>query len=254
MSERDGGETLRVARAMMLIRSLLIQGTWNYRWLIGSGFAFALLPVLRRLHRGDAQALEDATRRHATLFNSHPYMAGLALGGVARLEAEGADAAVIERFKAALRGSLGTLGDRLIWAGWRPVCTLLGIAALLLGAAWWVAAGLFLVIYNAGHLLVRVASMRLGYHHGLRIAERLRQWPITETQRVLGSAGAFLLGFGVPLAAAGGLAEGSLDGWALAAGIAAAAAALPFGWRARRPAIAALSIIALTGLLLGVAG
>jgi mannose PTS system EIID component len=247
------GTKLRGARAMMLVRSLAIQGSWNYRTLIGSGFAFALLPVLRRLHGDDAEALDAAVRRHAELFNSHPYVAGLALGGVARLEEEGTAPAVIERFKSALRGSLGTLGDRLIWAGWRPVCSLLGLAALLMGLVWWAAIGLFLALYNAGHVLVRVAGMRLGYRHGLRIGEQLRRWPITEAQRLLGSAAALLVGFTIPLAAAGGLAPQRVPAWVVAAGLVAAAAALPYGTRARRAVIAAVTAVALVGVAVGVA-
>jgi hypothetical protein len=34
----------------VFLRSFAIQGSWNYRTLQGSGFAFALMPVLRYVH------------------------------------------------------------------------------------------------------------------------------------------------------------------------------------------------------------
>ena len=81
----------RRERAAMLWRSFAIQGPWNYRTLIGHGYAFALLPALRAIYRAirsGSPTRWPATRR---LFNSHPYLAPMALGAVARLEAEGED-------------------------------------------------------------------------------------------------------------------------------------------------------------------
>ncbi|MGH7481021.1 MAG: PTS system mannose/fructose/sorbose family transporter subunit IID, partial [Longimicrobiales bacterium] len=141
----------RAGAVAILLRSLMIQASWNYRTLLGTGFAFALLPVLRRLY-GDGEPLDRAVRRHAALFNSHPYLSPMALGAVARLEADGEPEAVIERFKNAVRGSLGTLGDRLIWAGWRPVCLLAALTLFAAGLDGWVAALVFLGLYNAGHI------------------------------------------------------------------------------------------------------
>ena len=60
--------------ARVLIRSLSVQGSWNYRTLIGSGFAYALLPALRFIYRDRPAELQAAVRRHTELFNSHPYL------------------------------------------------------------------------------------------------------------------------------------------------------------------------------------
>jgi mannose/fructose/N-acetylgalactosamine-specific phosphotransferase system component IID len=149
---------MRLPRSVLLhvfLRSFAIQGSWNYRTLQGSGFAFALLPALRYLHRDDPQRLLDAVRRHTHLFNAHPYLSGVALGAVARLEADGEDPEVIERFKNALRSSLGALGDRVVWAGWRPACLLLALTVLLVTESAWAAVALFLVLYNSGHPMRR---------------------------------------------------------------------------------------------------
>ena len=239
----------RRARASMFVRSFAIQGSWNYRTLIGNGFAFTIVPALREIFRRRPEEYRAAVERHTTVFNSHPYLAGIALGAVARLEADGAEPAVIERFKTAVRGSLGSLGDRLIWAGWRPVCVLLALILLAAGTPWWVPIATFLVIYNAGHIAIRLWGFRFGLRHGLRVGEELRRYSMGALQRGIASTGAFLLGFLLPLAAAGAILETRLPlGFSLAA-VAAAALGLRLGASVRSAVALALAGFALLGLV-----
>ena len=245
-------------RLSRLLRSFAIQGSWNYRTLIGHGFAFALLPALRAIHRGDPEGLREAIGRHAQLFNGHPYLAPMALGAVAGLEADGAAPQVVERFKTAVRGSLGTIGDRLVWAGWRPVCILFTLALLLAGAAGWVAVATFLVVYNAGHLVLRVWSLRLGLREGVRIGEYMRHSSIGGAQRVVPVFGSFLVGLVVPLAVAGrhvdlaGLPDGGFSVPWLMAAATAAVIGIRMGSGIRTPVILALLGFTLLGLLMRV--
>lgn len=183
----------------IVLRSLTIQGSWNYETLIGTGFAFTLIPALRIAYAGDPDGLRGAVARHAGVFNSHPYLVTLAAGAVARLEAEQAEPAVVERFKSALRGSLGSLGDRLFWTAWRPAAVLLGLVLFLLGAAWWVAVAVFLILYNALHLVLRSWGAKVGIRHGLEVARVLRQAPLQAITTRAGDAGAFLAGVAVVL-------------------------------------------------------
>lgn len=240
-------------RASLFVRSFAVQGSWNYRTLIGAGLAFALLPTLRRLYGADPQRLRQAVARHSGLFNSHPYLASVAIGAVATLEAEGEEAAVVERFKTALRGSLGTVGDRLFWAGWRPVAVLLALSLLVTGAAWWVAVTTFLVSYNLVHLAARVWGIRIGLAEGKRVAERLRRSRLEDADRWMELAGPFLVGLVLPLVAAGGLVGGHpAPTWSLAAGSAGLLGAW-LGGRVRRPVEVALAAFVLMALIAGAA-
>lgn len=240
----------RGARAAMFVRSFAIQGSWNYRTLIGAGLAFTLLPGLRALYRDDPERLDEAVRRHTQLFNAHPYLAPMGVGAVVVLEEEGESPAVIERFKAAIRGSLGTLGDRLVWAGWRPVCLVFAIALLLVGVRWWAVLGAFLVVYNVGHLALRAWAFRLGWRRGRGVGEQLRRSAVPQLQRVLSVVGAFVLGVVLPLLGSGHLAGARLAlPWLLAAAVTAGLGAR-YGERVRRPIVVALVGFALAGLLL----
>jgi mannose PTS system EIID component len=195
MSVMDSGDARRV-----LLRSFTVQGSFNYETLIGTGFAFTLTPLLRRVYRDDPDGLRDAIERHSRLFNSHPYFVTLAVGAVARLEAERTDPAIIERYKSALRGSLGSMGDQLVWQAWRPASALLAIVLLLLGAHWLVAAGAFLVVFNGLHLYLRQWGLRVGYSEGLKLGQRLRDAPFTRWNLAAARAGIVLAGIASILA------------------------------------------------------
>jgi len=224
----------RSVLANVLLRSFAIQGSWNYRSLIGSGFAFALLPVLRVIYGRDSAELHAAVQRHRDLFNSHPYLSPLALGAVAVLEAEERPE-VVDRFKAAVRGSLGTLGDRLVWSGWRPVCALAALTLAALGAPWWASVATYLVCYNAGHIMLRLYSFRLGLRYAKRVGEELKHSPLQRAHTPLDSAGALLVGIMVPLTVARPIFPGWGGAlWAVAL-IGAAVLGLVFGGRVRTP-------------------
>lgn len=168
----------RLPWAPLLLRSLAIQGSWNYKTMQGAGLGFALIPALERLYGGDPSRLRRALRRHCGFFNAHPYLSTVALAALVRMEGDGEVEGQLERFKGAIVSPLGSLGDRLVWARWRPFCLLLAALLFVLGAAWWLAALVFLLLYNAGHLGLRVWGLRLGWGHGQRVGQALIGSPL----------------------------------------------------------------------------
>lgn len=160
------------------MRSLAIQGSWNYRTMQGAGLAFALLPFLHRCHSEDGERLAESVGRHAGFFNAHPYLATVALGAIARLESGDAQPEMMDRFKTALVSPLGALGDRLVWARWRPLCSLLALLLFLAGVPWWVAGAAFLILYNAAHLSLRIWGLALGWREGHQVGRALLGSPL----------------------------------------------------------------------------
>jgi PTS system mannose-specific IID component len=190
-------------------RSFLIQGSWNYHTMLGAGFAFALLPALRRIFGDEPAALRASLQRHLELFNAHPYLSGVALGAVIRLEADGADAEAIRRFKTAVRGPLGGLGDSLVWAAWLPAVSLAALTLYWLGQPGWVAVTFFFVLYNVGHVGLRVWAFRVGLQDGREVARSLSRAALgTLTERIrVGAALALGLLAGAILGGDGGLLD-----------------------------------------------
>jgi PTS system mannose-specific IID component len=231
-------------RLRLLLRSLLVQASWNHRTMQGAGLGFALIPALARLYRGDRTKLAKVLRQHCGFFNAHPYLSTVAIAALARMESERADSEQVERFKRAIVSPLGSLGDRLVWARWRPLCSLLAFFIFLLGAPWWVAVGVFLVSYNAVHLWLRVWGLRLGWREGREVGRALMGSPLRRLPDRLTIPLAVVSGAVVPLLAlaiggAGGVGPLSTIGIALALAIAG------YG----RPGLAGR--VAVLGLLIG---
>lgn len=190
--------TLRLA---MLLRCLAIQGSWNYEILVGNGMGFCIEPALRQLPGGaDGPAYKEALARQSVYFNAHPYLASLAVGALARAELEQVPATRIERFRTALCGPLGSLGDRLVWAAWLPACSLVALLLFGFGAsALGVVAG-FLVLYNVGHFGLRDWGLRAGWQYGLRVASAMGHPVLQHGPRYIGLVSAVLGGLALPLA------------------------------------------------------
>lgn len=155
-------------------RTFAVQGSWNYSTLVGTGIAYAMLPLLRRIHAGDPVSLRESVERNMGAFNGHPYLCAMAVAALGRLEGDEIEPETVDRFRAALRGPLGTVGDRAVWAQWRPICVLTAMLAFLLGAGPIWSVVLFLTLYNGGHLAVRVWAYRAGWRAGLGVGALLK--------------------------------------------------------------------------------
>lgn len=190
-----------VLRATMLLRCLAIQGSWNYEILVGNGVGFCVEPALRRLPGGiDGPAYKAALARQSVYFNAHPYLAGLAVGALARAELDQVPPERIERFRTALCGPLGSVGDRLVWAAWLPACSLVAILVFGLGAPPLGVLLAFLILYNIGHLGLRDWALRAGWHYGLRVAQAMGHPVLQHGPRYIGRVSAVLGGLALPLA------------------------------------------------------
>ncbi len=201
-----------------LLRLFTVQGSWNYERLIGTGVGVATEPLLRELGAPDSPAYRAALGRSARFFNSHPYLAGVAVGATARAEIDGVPPVMIERLRAALTGPLGSVGDRLVWAGWLPLLSALALAGIARGAG--VAAVIaFLGVY-----------LRSGWMLGPQVAVALQASWLRVAAAVVIPATACALGFALPFVVQG--AGIGFHGWAriALAGTAAAGFAL-LVWR-----------------------
>lgn len=189
-------------RFAMLVRLFGVQGVWNYETMLGNGIAFAMEPALRRLPGGrGGEAYRAAMTRHSGYFNAHPYLAAVAVGALARAELDGVPEAQIERFRVAAPGPLGSVGDRLVWAGWLPLCSAAALLGFGLGMSPAGVVLLFLVSYNVGHVSLRVWGLHAGWAHGLRMAQALGNPVLRNGPPHVARALALVAGIALPVAA-----------------------------------------------------
>ena len=230
------------------LRSFTIQGSWNYRTMLGGGFAFAMLPVLRWVSRNDREALARGLTRHLEHFNAHPYMASLALGATARLELDGSAPEEIQRFKLAVRGPLGSLGDTLIWLAWRPTATLVALAVAVAGWPPWLAAVVFLLLYNSGHLLLRCWGFLVGIRHATKMGERLGRAGLARVAVRVSALGVWALGLVVGLIAGKGFESDPASALWLGPMLLGGFVGVRFGRQAWKPLV--LGLTGVMGILL----
>lgn len=187
-------------RAEALLRLLAVQAAWTYERMSGIGVGHAAAPLLRELYASrSAEERRAAVARSAEFFNSHPYLAGVAVGAVVRAERDGVPGPAIVRLRTALSGPLGALGDQLVWAGEVPVLIGLALAATPWLGAWTVLA--VILVHNLLRLWLTAWGLGIGLREGLGVGAALqRSWlPRAAAQAQI--AAAFAVGLAVPIVA-----------------------------------------------------
>ena len=174
----------------VFVRSNLHQGSWNYERMQGLGYCFAMVPIIRRLYKGDER--KQAMKRHLEFFNTQPFVTAPILGVTAAMEEERAngapiDDAAINGVKIGLMGPLAGVGDPIFWGTIRPVIAALAASIALTGSV--VGPILFFVAFNALRLTVRWYGVQYGYKKGLDIVKETggnRLQKLTEGASILG--------------------------------------------------------------------
>lgn len=180
--------------ALAVARLFTIQAAWTYERMLGIGFGFAAEPMLRGLRQGGGtEAFHGAVARQSRFFNAHPYFASLAVGAAVRAELDGVQPEKIERLRSALAGPLGSLGDRLIWAGWLPACAAIALILVALGAGPWAVVA-FLLLYNVAHVWLRVWGLKAGFRSGMGVAGALAAPGLQRALELVAPVAAVLVG------------------------------------------------------------
>ena len=206
-----------------LLRLYFVQGTWNYERMLGVGMGYAADPLLADLARIDPERHRAAVVRSAEFFNSHPYLAGLALGASIRAEYDGVPGEQVTRLRTALCSPLGAIGDQVFWAGLLPALVGATIAAVALTGGWWPVL-LLLAVWNGVRAYTGAWALRTGLATGMKVGAAINAAPLAPLAALAGAVAGFMVGFGATLAA----------GWL----------ARPVGWRA----VAGVVGVAVAGL------
>ncbi|MBN2439331.1 MAG: PTS system mannose/fructose/sorbose family transporter subunit IID [Deltaproteobacteria bacterium] len=146
----------------IFLRSLTIQVSFNFWRMQNLGFAFAVLPMIRR-QDGDPIRIAASLTGHLQMFNTHPYMVAPVIGAVVRIEEDGRTSEAVE-LKKALMGPYAAIGDSFFWGALRSFSA---VGAVIVAFTGNLAAPLaFLLLYNPCHLWVRGKGFLEGYRRG----------------------------------------------------------------------------------------
>lgn len=176
-------------------RSTFLQGSWNYERMQNLGWAYALIPAIKKLYTSKedrAAALE----RHLEFFNTHPYVAAPIIGVTLALEEERANGAeiddtAIQGVKIGMMGPLAGVGDPVFWFTVRPILGALGASLAMAGNI--VGPLLFFFGWNIIRMAFLWYTQELGYKAGSEITKDLSGDIIQKITKGASILGMFIL-------------------------------------------------------------
>lgn len=149
-----------------------LQSGFSYIKMQGVGWAYALLPVLKKIH-SNKQDLKASVRLHLEFYNNNPFLAPFVMGMVLAMEEAKEQIELIRGVKLATMGPLGGIGDALTWFTLLPITVSLGSSMALSGSV----AGpfIFLLLFNTAIFALRYGLVHYGYRTGLAAVANMKQ-------------------------------------------------------------------------------
>ncbi|WP_173268240.1 PTS system mannose/fructose/sorbose family transporter subunit IID [Streptococcus sp. 714] len=176
-------------------RSQFLQGSWNYERMQNLGWAYSLIPAIKKLYttkEDQAAALE----RPLEFFNTHPYVAAPIMGVTLALEEERAngveiDDAAIQGVKIGMMGPLAGIGDPVFWFTVRPILGALGASLAASGNL--VGPLLFFFGWNAIRMAFLWYTQEFGYKAGSEITKDMSGGILKDITKGASILGMFIL-------------------------------------------------------------
>ena len=207
----------------MFLRSMALEANFNFETWQNTGFAFSMLPALKKLYPGK-EAMAAALRRHLQLFNTSTYGSTLIIGLTAAMEEQNSrdadfNSESINSVKLGLMGPLAGVFDSLFWGTLKVIAAGVGTSLALKGHL--SGAVLFILLFNVPHLLLRYQLTFIGYRAGTRWLQQLARTHVMDKLTygasilglmVVGAMPATLMSIRTPLAFGGGDAGSGLQG------------------------------------------
>lgn len=186
----------KLDRFKVCLLSTFLQASWNYERMQNGGYAFTMIPAIKKLYKEKTDQIA-ALKRHMEFFNTHPYLASPVIGVNLALEQEKANGApvddkAIQGVKIGMMGPLAGIGDPVFWFTVRPIlgamCAAIAIDGNLLGPI------LFFLLWNSIRFAFMWYTQEFGYQVGNRITENLSGNLLTNITRGASILGMFILG------------------------------------------------------------
>ena len=183
-------------RLSVALRSTFLQGSWNYERMQNGGWAFSIIPAIKKLYKTEEER-SAALKRHLEFFNTHPYVASPVIGVTLALEEERAngaevDDAAIQGVKVGMLGPLAGVGDPVFWFTVRPILGALGASLAMTGNI--MGPILFFVLWNVIRWGFMWYTQEFGYKAGAKITEDLSGGLLQKVTKGASILGMFILG------------------------------------------------------------
>ena len=179
-------------RKKVMWRSTFLQGSWNYERMQNGGWAYAMVPALKKLYAKKEDQV-DALHRNLEFFNTHPYVVSPILGVALAQEeqrAQGKD--VSQDVKVGMMGPLAGVADPVFWFTARPLLGALGASLAMEGSI--LGPILFFVGWNFMRIGFMWKTQEVGYEKGEQISENMSGGLLQKATRTASIVGMFVMG------------------------------------------------------------
>lgn len=156
----------------MVWRSLMLQSSFNYERMQGGGWAYSMIPALKKIHT-NKDDLSNSLLDHLQFFNTHPFLVTFIQGVIAAMEENKENRSTIRGIKVALMGPFGGIGDALFWLTLLPITAGIGASLSMQGNI--VGPILFLVMFNAVHFGLLFWLVNYGYNTGTKAVSSMKE-------------------------------------------------------------------------------
>lgn len=169
----------------LALRTAFLQVCFNYERMQGIGWAYTLLPYLKRIHNGDREKIAAAMKDHMSFINTHPGIVGFLSGLILSLEEKNEDRKLIGSLRVALFGPLAGIGDAMFWFTILPIVA--GICASFASQGSLLGPVIFFIVYT-GIFLLRIFWTRIGYRLGTKALANVKaiSSSVTKAATILG--------------------------------------------------------------------
>lgn len=159
-------------------RAFLLPACYSMDRMQAPGFAYSMIPVLKKLYGDDKEKYAAALTRHSEVYNNTFACSPFVLGISSAMEEQAAndpnfDISTINSVKVALMGPLSGIGDTFFWGTFRILGAGVGVSLAQQGSI--LGPIMFLIIYNIPHILTRVYGLKYGYKLGGQAIDTLAE-------------------------------------------------------------------------------
>ncbi len=164
MAQTNKKLSAKALSSACLRHNLVLQWCWNYEKMQGSGWGYAMVPVVKELYDDNEERCREL-ERHAQFFNTNPFASALEFGACVALE-ESYEKDMSDSLKSALMGPLAAIGDTISSVLLRPPFWI--IAAGMANDGNWLAC-LFVMLPTLITFFAKWPLFNYGYKKGAEV-------------------------------------------------------------------------------------
>ncbi|WP_066059951.1 PTS system mannose/fructose/sorbose family transporter subunit IID [Robertmurraya korlensis] len=155
-------------------RSLRLLGSFNFERMQGLGYAFTMMPIIKKLYKTKEEQ-SAALKRHLEFFNTAPWLSTFIIGITVAMEEENAkntdfDTKSITAVKVGLMGPVAAIGDSLFWGTIRLIAAGIGASLTIKGNPLGIL--LYALVFNIPHYICRYFGLFQGYKLGTKLLNK----------------------------------------------------------------------------------